>query len=94
NTARICQLGQELYERLAITAGHIANVGSSLKTSVDRYNQAVGSLESRVLISARRFKELGVAPKAEIKELQQIEISPREVTPSLLDGASNLAASK
>lgn len=95
NTERICQLGQELYERLAVTAGHVANVGSALKTSVDRYNQAVGSLESRVLISARRFKDLGVAAKTELKELQQIEVSPREVMSSLLgNGVTEAAAAK
>jgi DNA recombination protein RmuC len=95
NAGKISQLGQELYDRLATSAGHVASLGAALKNSVDRYNDAVGSLESRVLISARRFKELGVAAKAEIKELQPIEVVPRELAPSLLgNGAPEIAAAK
>jgi DNA recombination protein RmuC len=95
NAEKICQLGQQLYDRLVTTAGHIANIGLSLKSSVDRYNDAVGSLESRVLVAARGFKELGVAAKTEIKELRRIETSPRELAPSLLsNGAPDIVAAK
>jgi DNA recombination protein RmuC len=54
------RLGRELHERLATLAGHVDNVGRSLNAAVGHYNAAVGSLESRVLVAARRFGELGV----------------------------------
>ena len=53
-------MGRELHTRLATLGGHLARLGSSLDTAVHRYNEAVGSLESRVLVSARRFTALGV----------------------------------
>ena len=54
------RLGRELHQRLGTFGGHLDALGRSLNASVTRYNQAVGSLESRVLVTARRFDELGV----------------------------------
>ncbi len=56
----IHQLGRELHERLVTLATHVDNVGRSLNAAVGHYNAAVGSLESRVLVSARRFTDLAV----------------------------------
>jgi DNA recombination protein RmuC len=53
-------LGRELHERLATLTAHVDNVGRSLNAAVGHYNTAVGSLESRVLVSARRFHDLAV----------------------------------
>mgnify|MGYP003378531787 CR=1 FL=1 len=53
-------LGRDLHARLATLGGHLGRLGSSLDTAVHRYNEAMGSLESRVLVSARRFQTLGV----------------------------------
>lgn len=53
-------LGRDLYDRLGIMGGHLDRLGRSLQTTVAAYNSAVGSLESRVLVSARRFTELGL----------------------------------
>ena len=82
NAERISALGQELHERLATAAGYIAKLGGSLKGSVEAYNNAVASLETRVMPSARKFRELGVASKREIEELQPLEIRPRETVPT------------
>lgn len=74
---QISQLGKELYERLSNFAGHLGDVGSRLDRAVESYNKAVGSLESRVLVSARRFPELGAASVLEMPEPAQIETTSR-----------------
>lgn len=64
----IQQLGKELHARLSTMALHFTRVGSSLDAAVANYNKAVGSLESRVLVTARAFNDFGVTdtPLAEI----------------------------
>jgi DNA recombination protein RmuC len=70
----ICNLAEELYKRLATFGGHMGKVGTGLNKAVAAYNQAVGSLESRVMTQARRFEKLGAAPvDVQIEELAQIE---------------------
>ena len=75
---RISALGQELSDRMGTLADHLIKVGGSLGKAVESYNAAVASLESRVLPSARKFKQLGVGSKKDIEELQVIEQQPRE----------------
>ena len=74
------KIGQELHDRLAVYAGHIARVGGSLRSAVRSYNSAVGSFDSRVAVSARRFKDLGVPATEEIPELDRLDIDIREIT--------------
>jgi DNA recombination protein RmuC len=78
NAQRISALGQELSDRMGILADHLIKVGGSLGKAVESYNAAVASLESRVLPSARKFKQLGAGSKKEIEEMQVIEQQPRE----------------
>ncbi|MEO8334753.1 MAG: DNA recombination protein RmuC [bacterium] len=76
----ISTLGATLYERLASMGGHFLELGLSLDRAVGSYNRAVGSLESRVLVTARRFKELGVAPdRSEIEPLAPVGLQARGV---------------
>jgi DNA recombination protein RmuC len=75
----ISRLGKELYERLGVLGAHVDDVGDHLGKAVGAYNRAVGSLESRVLVSARRFKDLGAAPGAEIGVLAPLDVVPREL---------------
>lgn len=75
------RLGKDLYERMAVLAEHVNDVGQALGKSVSAYNRAVGSLETRILPAARRFKELGVASEKEIPQLEPAEIVPRRTLP-------------
>jgi DNA recombination protein RmuC len=68
NAEEIHQLGKDLYERLATMAEHIADVGDHLRKAGASYDAFVGSLDSRVLASARRFKDLGVTASKELPE--------------------------
>jgi len=61
NAKEISELGAELYKRLSDLGGHWIDVGKSLGRAVEAFNSAVGTLETRVLVSARRFKDLGAA---------------------------------
>jgi DNA recombination protein RmuC len=80
NAQQISALGKELHERLRLLAGHITSVGSSLDRAVESYNKAVGSLESRVLVSARKFSELGASVAEDIPELEPIETTARALS--------------
>lgn len=71
-------LGLELHGRISTMAGHFAAVGSSLEKSVDSYNKAIASLESRVLVTTRRFEELEVT-SAHIAPKAQVESRPRQL---------------
>ena len=75
------RLGKDLYERMAVLADHLNDVGQALGKSVSAYNRAVGSLETRILPAARRFKELGVASDKDIPLLERAELVPRKTLP-------------
>jgi DNA recombination protein RmuC len=80
NAKEISDLGAELYKRLADLGGHWIDMRTSLSRTVDAFNGAVGSFESRVLVSARRFKELGAAPSSqEIDVVDVVEKAPRTI---------------
>jgi DNA recombination protein RmuC len=83
----ISDLGRELYGRLATLTEHFAKVGRGLETAVRSYNETVGSLETRVLPSARKFRDQGISPASELAELPAVERTVRPVTaPELASG--------
>jgi len=80
NAQEISTLGKELHDRLRLLAGHITSVGANLDRAVDSYNKAVGSLESRVLVSARKFAELGTSVADDIPQIEPIETTARALS--------------
>ncbi|MDQ3144061.1 MAG: DNA recombination protein RmuC, partial [Pseudomonadota bacterium] len=68
--AEIGRLGKELYDRLAVAAGHLRVVGSGLSSAVNNYNKFVGSFERNVLSTGRKFKEMNIETGA--KELETV----------------------
>jgi DNA recombination protein RmuC len=69
------ELGRELYERLTTMTDHFVRLGDRLDGAVQEYNKTIGSLERRVLPSARKFTEHGITPKKELQELEPVEIT-------------------
>jgi DNA recombination protein RmuC len=88
NAQEISSLGKELHERLRMLGAHIDNVGKGLDRAVESYNKAVGSLESRVMVSARKFVELGAPVTEAISELNPIETTTRNLTLDFDDAPS------
>jgi DNA recombination protein RmuC len=80
NAQQISELGKELHDRLRLLAGHISAVGTGLDRAVESYNKAVGSLESRVLVSARKFADLGASVADDIPELEPVETTARTLS--------------
>jgi DNA recombination protein RmuC len=80
NARDIAELGKDLYERIQVMAGHWSAMGQGLRRALSAYNDAVGSLESRVLPAARRFRDLDVGTGGtEIEAPLPVELLPREV---------------
>jgi DNA recombination protein RmuC len=77
NAQEISELGRLLYERIARLAEHFEAVGRSLAKSVQAYNSAVGTLESRVLVTARRLKDKGVTAPGELPDVEAVDHTPR-----------------
>ncbi len=75
------RLGKDLYERMAVLTDHLNEIGQALGKSVGAYNKAVGSLESRVLPAARKFKDLGISSEKEIAMLETSGVDPRTGIP-------------
>lgn len=81
NAQAISALGRELHGRLATLAEHFDTLGRGLERSVEAYNRAVGSLESRVLVSARRFADLGAAEDGDLPGPRTAEVLARRAGP-------------
>jgi DNA recombination protein RmuC len=80
NYRAISELGRELHTRLSTMAEHLTKVGRGLGMALDNYNAAVGSFETRVMVQARKFKELGAtSQEAEIIELRAVEGGVRRI---------------
>jgi len=87
NAQKVYALGRELHGRLATMGGHLSKLGNQLESAVKSYNQTVTSMESRVLVTARRFSELKVTDD-ELTGPEQVSLAPRQVqAPELVASA-------
>ena len=79
NAQEISELGRQLYDRIRVMAVHFEEVARGLMRSVEAYNRAVGSLESRVLVTARRLKDKGITAPEELPDLETIDQTARSL---------------
>ena len=89
NARQIRDLGRELHERVRTLAEHLERLRQALERSVEAYNQAVGSLEARVLVTIRKFRELGAAAGDEIRPMAMIAQAARAPAAPELQPASD-----
>jgi DNA recombination protein RmuC len=94
NAQAISELGRELYDRISTMTGHLGKVGSGLKRAVDSYNDAVSSLEKRVLVSARKFRDLRASNAQEIEGADAVDVVPRTLTDASGNGTNESPAAE
>ena len=82
DTRKIAALGRELYERVGLFASHYAKLGRALDTAVGAYNQASGSLERRLLVTARKFEQHGIGGEEELEPKPIDKTTTRSRPPS------------
>lgn len=88
----VFEMGREIYARLVKMGSHVDKLGRQLGGAVNAYNQAVGSLESRVFVQARRFRDLQLTD-TELKSLTTVDEAPRAMSaPELIADAQRVAA--
>jgi len=80
NAQKISELGKEMYDRLLTVTGHVSSLGRGLDKAVESYNKAVSSFDSRVLVTARKFKELGAYSGKELEEPATIDKAARDLS--------------
>lgn len=95
NADKVTALGKELYKRLSVMGGHVAAMGKALDAAVGKYNQFVGSMESQVMVSARRFEDLQVDHEGKtLPELAPADQTPRSLSRPELTAADDAPALK
>lgn len=80
NAQEVSRLAKDLYDRLRTFTGHFSDIGKGLDRALDSYNKGVGSLEARVLVTARKFKERGAVAGEEIETLEPIDKAARPLS--------------
>lgn len=79
NAQEISEMGRQLYDRMKVFAQHYTDIGYSLGKALNAYNKTTGSIESRILPTVRKFRELGVTGADEIPVIDQMDLSPRNL---------------
>jgi DNA recombination protein RmuC len=86
----ISDLGKELYKRMSTLSEHIAKIGKGLSSATKAYNSSVSSLESRVLVTVRKFEEMEVAAEGDLPQLEPVEETPRQLAPPVETAAETI----
>lgn len=80
NAEKVAKLAKEMYDRVGVMLEHVVKMGSNLKTVNVSYDAMIGSMEQNLLVTMRRFKELGVVQENEpMKSLEALDRVPRAV---------------
>lgn len=90
HAAEVATNAKELYERVAVVLGHVEATGKSLKGATASYNDMVGSIETRMLVTLRKFRDLDVV-QTDLVQLSPIEVTPREISAPEVDLALDAA---
>ncbi|MGH9381621.1 MAG: DNA recombination protein RmuC, partial [Thermoanaerobaculia bacterium] len=88
NAERVQGLAIQLVKRIGTLTGHLSEVGRSLERAVQAHNQAVGSYESRLLVTARQLGDLGIAGAGELAEPHRVDGAPRQPAHQVLSATS------
>ncbi|MCA9445109.1 MAG: DNA recombination protein RmuC, partial [Candidatus Omnitrophica bacterium] len=87
NSREIAKLGKELHDRVAGLAEHFEDLGHNLRKATQSYNRSLSTLEKRVLVSTRRFRDLSIDTDVEIQDVEQIDLLPDLVQADVDRGA-------
>ena len=86
NAEQLSQLGKEMYDRLCTMADNLGALGTNLRQAVESYNRTIGTIESRVLVTARRFRDMGVSTPDELEEVKTVQVAVRDARAPELTG--------
>ena len=83
NAEEIRKHGKDLYDRIVVLATYFSKLGASIDLSVKNYNELLGSLETRVIVTARKISELGSKSDKEVPSIEPIDRQTREISTAL-----------
>lgn len=86
NAEELSKLGKEMYDRLCTMADNLGALGTNLRQAVESYNRTIGTIESRVLVTARRFRDMGVSTPDELEEVKTVQVAVRDARAPELTG--------
>lgn len=86
NAEELSKLGKEMYDRLCTMADNLGALGTNLRQAVESYNKTIGTIESRVLVTARRFRDMGVSTPDELEEVKTVQVAVRDARAPELTG--------
>lgn len=86
NAEELSRLGKQMYDRLCTMADNLGGLGTDLRRAVESYNKTIGTIETRVLVTARRFRDMGVSTPDELEEIKTVQAAVRDARAPELTG--------